>query len=166
MTDLFSHHIAPISQQHILLSIHTTHNYGSSLHLGLEALWKKLPCSLLSPVQNVAKSIQNDIHIAMATFGDSFQQVWFSSVSFKETLVLSARRSDRSHRCPGYYQVYLASHIRICLLLVCTSGQQTKNTLTKECSLYSAVLFLTSIYRSTWTCQCTFYFPTLPCADM
>lgn len=61
-------------------------------------LWNKLPSFLLSAVQNVpflhnvAKSIRNGIHTAMATFGDSFQQVWFSSVSFKETFVLSARR--------------------------------------------------------------------------
>lgn len=58
------------------------------------------PRSLLSAVQNVlflydvAKSIWNDIHIAMATVGGSLKQVWFSSLSFKETFVLSARRSD------------------------------------------------------------------------
>lgn len=88
----------------------------------------------------------------------AFSNSRFSSVSFKVTLVLLAGRSDPTDTQDVCYQVYLASHIRFCLFLVCTSGQQTKNTLTKECSLYSAVLFLTSIYRSTWTCQWTFIF--------
>lgn len=92
-------------------------------------LWNKLPSSLLSAVQNipflydVAKSIQNYIHTATATSG-GFPTGLIPFCEFQGD-ISSLSWEVWSHRHAGYYQVYLASHIRICSMFWSSSEWRT-----------------------------------------
>lgn len=151
----FPHRIVSILQHRILLSIRATHTYGPSLHTCNKHVVKQLPSSLLSVVQNVPHLYDVAKHTKSHLYCDGslwvvLKQVWFSSVipvGFKETFVVSTGRSNPTDIQDSSRSIWLEI-LDFFFCPWCTPGQWTKNTLTKENSLYSAVFFLTSFYTS------------------